>query len=101
MLFRSRNAMNSTYNELDKLADELTAELVAVVRKYGPTIKKLYKSAAGDPQVVDGTLDTVVAAFIEELERYGYYFDTASVDNVLYFLNRRINTDDWEVVPIK
>jgi len=78
----------------------LLAELISVVRRYKQKIKDSYKMAGPDPQAVDSALDSIVAAVIEELEDAGYSFDTASLDNILYLLKRRLIADEsgWEVV---
>jgi hypothetical protein len=84
------------------LVDELEAELRAVIDRYKPKIREAYKSVR-DPQVLDGSLDAVVASVIASLEECGYYFDTASVDNVLYHLDRRIVAEEgsWEVAEAR
>jgi hypothetical protein len=81
--------------------EELEARLLDVIKEHKPRIREAYRSA-GDPQAVDGALDAVVAALIRELEGCGYSFDTASLDNVLYHLDRRIEAEGggWEVAEV-
>jgi hypothetical protein len=81
---------------------EMIAELRSVVGKYKTAIREAYRSVR-DPQLLDETLDGAVAAVISELEDCGYAFDTASVDNILYLLDRRIEADEsgWSVVRRK
>jgi hypothetical protein len=79
--------------------EELEARLIGVVREYKPKIREAYARAAPDPQALDGALDAVVASVIASLEEAGYCFDTASLDNVLYHLRRRLEADEsgWSV----
>jgi hypothetical protein len=79
--------------------EELEARLLGVIREYRERVREAYREAGPDPQAVDGALDAVVAAVIRELEECGYHFDTASVDNVLYNLGRKIEAEEggWEV----
>jgi hypothetical protein len=83
----------------EEFFEELESELRSVVRRYKTRIREAYKEAGPDPQAVDGALDSIVASVIKELEDAGYSFDTASLDNVLYNLGRRIVADEsgWEV----
>jgi hypothetical protein len=82
--------------------EELEAELRAVVDRYKPKIREAYARAAPDPQALDGSLDAVVASVIASLEEAGYCFDTASLDNVLYHLRRRLEADEsgWSVAEV-
>lgn len=84
------------------MMDEMIAELRSVIGKYKAVIREAYRSVK-DPQALDETLDGAVAAVISELEDAGYEFDTASVDNVLYLLDRTIEADvsGWSVVRRK
>jgi predicted ArsR family transcriptional regulator len=83
--------------------EELEAELRAVVRRYKQKLIDEYRRAAPDPQALDGALDATIAAVIRELEDAGYCFDTASVDNVLYNLGRKIEAGEggWEVAEAR
>ena len=81
----------------DEIFERLEDELLAAIRRYADDIKKLYKGV-DDPQYLDAAIDFLIAEIVREFESTGYAFDTASVDNVLYALNRKIDAEEWEVV---
>jgi len=81
----------------DVIFERLEDELLAAIRRYADDIKKLYKGV-DDPQYLDAAIDFLIAEIVREFESTGYAFDTASVDNVLYALNRKIDAEEWEVV---
>jgi hypothetical protein len=72
------------------LFENFATELEFVVRRYAPRVRQLYKEVK-DPQLLDSSVDWVIARLIRALEQEtGYYFDVASVSNLEDYLERHI-----------
>ena len=76
---------------MEELFENMATEFESIVRKYAPRIKQIYKSVK-DPQLLDATIDNVLARVIRALEwETGYYyFDVVSVYNISDWLERKL-----------